>query len=691
MATASQTGTDLASREFVCQLEGCNKAFVGLFKFATHEKYFHKLPPSERVSRRFMHICPFPPCVMEYVEREALDNHVLERHKAPNPDMVPRVTSTQPTLVAGVTQPKLPELPAAHQGSYEAFKSTFIPEKSPSSVPAGDRSGNDANVVKISENLAEAPPSLGSVTSKAKGTFSCPMLGCAQKFTTQSQLNKHEAEGHQRKKAVNVCPHSQCPQSFRTEAKLQKHIRDQHKNGVQFHVVPTVAPLQPPFKPVDPPVGRSTQSSQVKVTIRSPAVPSPNTATPAVSPQLYICRYPGCGQQFLSQKKFGKHERKHGLVPEQTTSTSPAISCPVSNCDAKFATDFLLQQHITKGHIGGSTPSAKQIPTAPTGPASGGVSGAGFKATASQSFGNFKPTPPSTMPAPSSNTIYTQPNVPTQPKSFPKARNILNNQKPTSNPWLPYFMGSNPYPGPIVPHYMHSPYMSFHPASTAPGNHLQPPSINPIGTPAIPYRNTPAPLVDAAQGRENTSVPKPTISTPTTHTIPPKPFPGLTNNPSGQRQLPCSVANCSVTFTEALDLHRHEKIVHKLKNSAQTAKQYKFLCSSCTKSYWTQQHLDAHVLTKHSTPVPSATPSNPPSLPVPSPTNETNVRPATTTGGGQRTYNHIAPSGQGYSCNLCLVVFQSGAELNSHIRQSPLHRWFLEKRVGVVGTGDISL
>src|SRR5437868_5864364 len=96
---------DLTTRTFPCRVEGCGRTLIGLFQFATHEKYFHKLAASERASRCFMHSCPIAPCTMEYVRREDLQTHMGDAHPAAGSQKLKSEPVSPPSRESSINTP----------------------------------------------------------------------------------------------------------------------------------------------------------------------------------------------------------------------------------------------------------------------------------------------------------------------------------------------------------------------------------------------------------------------------------------------------------------------------------------------------------------------------------------------------------------------------------------------------------
>lgn len=693
---------NLAGHTFICRVDDCGREFLGLFKFATHEKYFHKLPTAHRLSRCFMHCCPLAGCTMEYVKRQDLYKHIQEQHQETGGAFNPLSTA-----------------------SLEAGTSATNPTPPPSEGLASP--GNVA--VKISEYLAEHAPIkpginfppvnvLSDFPPRARGGYVSTTT--AQQLPKIQQPPKVPAEQGPRLQ----CPHMHCGATFSTQKILEAHVAKFHKRGVRCHVSPHLASSAPPFaqsvlalSKEERSVGLSNVPTSSGAPIeRPPGHRFPWSPLPTSTPEP---RFQQDERHFTqSSPDFEQHRGQNNILDDTRPSPTPPLSNNVQ--PPNFPKPLRKRGKRSTGAIPiteatASVQSHAAVSPAITGNASGGQS---HSPAANVYSARSTQIPQSNL----QNLVACI--VPTCEETFDDLIDLVIHQRQA--------------------------HSKTHTLRQTPA--LVPSSGNPT---SLPFRHPPSAGPSSSnttthwQPRTQSLTPN-SIDMPPTPGAPPPPKPAVSASPTIPVNLAtamrCFFPNCNALFTEALAFRDHERMIHHLPDSAGRAPNYKLNCHACERSYWTQEHLDNHVTSKHNpaddalpppppppppyqrwvaetplpappaptpTPTPQQTqrplfykpivrlpppqpPAPPPAPPTPPPAPQPQPQqhPPPPPQAGKRT-RHAPPLPPAARfkprCELCQLTFESIANLNFHILKSQHHQALsaaAEARAAAGGAGQ---
>ena len=250
---ANGNNSDFSSREFFCQ--NCGRTFVGLFKFASHEKYHHKLPRLQRASQRFMHSCTFPGCTMEYVRWEDLQTHIQDRRHSTGKLKLPTVASAN----INEGNPIVSQIPHSYRTSDVTDQQPINFAASVGSTSVLTKSSQIATVSTTANDSATINSPEDSVVSKLQA-FGVRIHPAKPLHVPHDKKNGRGVPQDQRQpkkqneeqSSLLSCPHFNCSQTFSHKELLDKHIANKHKRGIRFHVVPNVGVLPPPLSSPTP-------------------------------------------------------------------------------------------------------------------------------------------------------------------------------------------------------------------------------------------------------------------------------------------------------------------------------------------------------------------------------------------------------------------------------------------------------
>ncbi|KAF8429818.1 hypothetical protein EV426DRAFT_703608 [Tirmania nivea] len=657
---------DLTTRAFFCKVEGCGRTLVGLFQFATHEKYFHKLAASERASQCFMHSCPIAPCPMEYVRHEDLQAHIKHAHPTAVPLSRPGSQKPKSESVSPLSQePNINTLVSRSNSHCPAAHST--PSNSSSSLGTAD--------VKISERVSEPQ----HIEKQLANVLGVPDRGNFKGGRGGKPNEKKPTKVQPKVQTPTLpCPHVHCTNSFFSQSLLEKHIAKRHKRGVKCHVVPGVAILEPPFAyhdqtPLEPQsihsVSAATPGLEGGPSIVSPtppAIAAPSQTAPDVHVQ-------GRGEDLLTQvpNNSGTVEsittsspnqcsQQRANQPSQQQTSSPSI-CPFPNCGQAFRKVRQRDRHLCLAHFPCPAPSPAPGPVLtepdlllPKGPAAGTpVPAHSSKPAPVSGFSDQKDIPhllaARRIPAQNlhSRDVLTCP-VHGCSEIFGDLKSLLVHGRDLhgllDTPGLDT-VGPRPAPN-IVP------------ASTGP--------VVASGRLTTRGPDIFSPLPGGVS-RPNPSKPDRVVAKPIA-AVPPMNLSGSSvqnQERTGPKSMRCLYPGCNSMFTRAIDFRYHEKNIHGLTASGQCASMYKVHCHSCQKSYWTQEDLDRHVLEKHLIPVFQ------PQDPGPIPARQVQAAQVLTPKGPR---DKVEPRRGSYRCELCRLDFPTAMNLNYHQTKSSYHR-----------------
>jgi len=673
---------DLTTRAFPCKVEGCGRTLIGLFQFATHEKYFHKLAASERASQCFMHSCPIAPCTMEYVRREDLRTHIGDAHPAAVPHSSPGGQKPRSENVSPPSQESSINTPISRSSSSFSASPSTAPSSSPSLATAA---------VKISESLAEHQH-----IEKQLGIVLGPPGQGNLKGGPGGKRNENRPAKVQPKVQYPLlpCPHVHCTHSFASQSLLDKHIAKRHKRGVKFHVVPGVATLEPPFSSHDQTL-LELQSihPEPEAIPKREEVPSIISSTPIISSTLAIAVPPqtvpgvhvqGRGRVSLRSgdlliqvpKNSGTGGSSITSVPNQvsqqranqtTKQPAPPSICPFPNCGQTFSKVRQRDRHLAQVHFScpGPTPAQGPVLTEPD-----------LLLPNEPVAGVIPPTQPS-MAAPGSG-IGDQKDIPDLRVEGRIPAQNLHSRDVLTCPVYGCSEIFNDLKGLLV-HGRDLHGLLDSAGLDALGLFPAPPAPSVVTVPA-PTKVGGASGQDTPSSHPVVSGPNPVKPIPVVAkavaVVPPVnvPEPSIRNQDNfGPKSMRCLYPGCNSIFTQALDFRYHEKNIHGLTASAQCASMYKVHCHSCQKSYWTQESLDRHVLEKHQVPVSQL------QGPGPIPARQMRATPVLPPKGPRATVEFQRYS---YRCELCRLDFPTAVNLNYHQTKSSYHRSLLVAAAG---------
>lgn len=580
---------DLTKRAFLCKVEGCGRTLIGVFQFATHEKYFHKLAASERASQCFMHCCPIAHCTMEYVRQEDLQTHIMHVH----PTALP---SSRPTAFLKARSPS-PEC-----------------EGSPSEEPSTNILTSGSNSSSLSPSLWAAAvetsegPGHQHIEKQLPNVSGTPGQGSFNGGPGGKQTDKRPAKVQLKPQHPMLpCPHVYCTSSFTNQSQLDKHIAKRHKRGVRFHVVPGVAALEPPFashdqtslEPRTPALAATPKSGEPAITVppqTAPDVHAQGRGRVKSEGSLTEVSLAGTTQAQNNPSTVGNsttyapvlNQGSQQCANQTAQKGAPSYVCPFPNCGQVFRRARKRDRHLSQTHF--SSPASALVqglvltgpgPLLPKGCAAGETP-------------HEKPSPAaSVLGLGDRKGLQVYDGIPTQrfqlrdaltcpvhdcSEVFLSLKDLLDHGRDLHglldiSDFLPALSAAATRP-------------VMTPDGTGPARPGQDPQLatvaepNPIKTAPMAAKLMVPPMALGSVGS------------------------GTLNQSSlGPKNMRCLYPGCSSTFTRATDFRCHEKKIHGLPKSAQCAKMYKVHCHSCQKSYWTQESLDRHILEKHSIPV----------------------------------------------------------------------------------------
>ena len=699
---------DLATRAFPCKVEGCGRTLVGLFQFATHEKYFHKLAASERASQCFMHSCPVGSCTMEYVRREDLQTHLGHAHPTAVPHSRACFDTQKPRSerVSPPSQESSINTPTSNSrsNSFSASPSTTSSSLPSLGIAAAKTSELEGLAIAKHQSIEKQPANVLEALDLGQGNFeSSP--GSNRRIRNEKRPVKLQL---QVPNPTLPCPHVHCTNSFSSQSLLDKHIAKKHKRGVKFHVVPGVATLEPPFASHDQtPLGLQSMSAATPKSEGPPSIVSPTLQLPVIAassgsqtaPVVRRGRVRSVDPDLLTQTPIssgpagsgststlnpGSQKRACANQPTQPPTSSPPI-CPFPGCGQVFRKARQRDRHLAQAHFlcPATAPTPPQDPVLtesdfiiPKEPAAR-VTLATQSAPASE-FSAQKDTQDLRVEGKIAAQNLHSRDVLTCPvhgcsEIFNDLKDLLVHGRDLheldtlGSDALGLYPITRPTPRSAV----------TVPASTRPvvtSSHL-----NSLTMPSLAPPSYHPQAADVSGPGPNPIKPAPII-TKSVAVVPPMnsnlPGPSIQNQENlGPKSMRCLYPGCNSIFTRALDFRYHEKNIHGLTASAQCASMFKVHCHSCQKSYWTQESLDRHVLEKHSIPI------SQPQGPGPIPVRQAQAAPVLPPQRPRIGAEFQRGTGRFY-CELCRLDFPTVENLNYHQAKSSYHRSLVAAAAG---------
>ncbi|KAF8459792.1 hypothetical protein BDZ91DRAFT_799603 [Kalaharituber pfeilii] len=377
----------LPTHVFTCNTPPCtDKEFVGLSKFAFHEKYFHKLPLEKRDSRFWLHPCPWPQCKVEYVEEQALETHLNDVHRGDRPSE-PEIAGDRGGGERGVGKKDGDEDGEGERGyeKEDAKYSVWKVRKEAKETNGGawKLKGKDGITAatwmqRRMEEYEERRAQAAVAASRAHAA--------EEEVAYEGSANGGDRDslrsGARNSPPARPATANSAASGAKASSSATASLGSSPKQPQNAYIPPTRQRAVTYASVAGPPAVTSTPILPISPAIPSgPAALTGNATGGSPSTSLYPCYILGCSHVSVTVLEFYKHERKfHQIKDKECRFRQFMLKCPYAGCRIRSMTQLALEKHVKLEHGGMPAEEMRHVQQAQPAPISTftGAGGGGY-------------------------------------------------------------------------------------------------------------------------------------------------------------------------------------------------------------------------------------------------------------------------------------------------------------------------